>query len=1336
MRRTILILLALSFTVLLATSAVGLEVTEQFPIFTSHMVVTDDPVVVVFDQSLDIASVTDDSFFVTLLGNITHIAGSISFATTNLTDDTVILTPDTAWDWAVRHQLNITGDVQSAGGDPFSGTLPFDGMFVANIPNDFNIPIFNPQDPFAMFVDTTVLMGYNPIEPEAEVEPWEIPGVNVTGAWKYTKGSPTVIIAVVDDGIRNYETAEIRRTFFINAGELPLPNENGVACTEYDCNGDGRFDVDDYALDDRVTPAGDITARDLIDTFSNDIDEDGNGLVDDISGWDFMRQTNEALGVQDFPEGTHGDGEIRLITTQANNGIGGLPGICPDCMALPIRASSGLVYDYNIVSAGVRYAASMGASVINFAGVNFTWSENGHQAFLDAYDNGAISVAASGDEMTYHHWMPAAGEDVISVKTIFPMVPVELADFLNLSIFGFTETYCTNYSTHTHVSVPAKTGCTSDSTGNTSGMLGLIYSYAHEQGYDLTADEAKQLLTMTADDVASNCATIVNLLGVCQEGFDEHFAYGRPDVENALLALGDPDLGIEPTIPPTARIIYPKWWQTFDPGQTVNLEVVADISSRVTPYSWELQIAPGNEPKEKDFQTVASGTETGPVSGVIGTVPLADIFSEAWASGTPRNQYTFEATVRLQAFYQSAGKGEVMGESRKSISVHSDNDPETGLVPGFPIDIGASGESSPLLYDLDGDLDNRLEIIFGTADAQVVALKYDDDLGSWDYIDGFPIDLSGDDPWVSDSIFASLAVGDIFGDGTPEIVATTMQGKVYAIDFDTGDLLDGFPVSADVPDNSSALAFAYGNGFVASPLLVDLDRDGILEIVAASVDQKVYAWKPSQAGGKAEVMPGWPVLCRSESGLVPPQKVCQGQDIPSAIVGTPAAGILDPFSDDEHISQYPSVVVATAEACDGLVLPDTRVYAVFHDGMDHPGGPFLPGWPVKPLAPLGDALPLPILVGSPSSPVIAVTDNGTRVGVGSMGWFPQLVYYEEGRTTVEQIPIIVGFNAVGSSSFSSLFNDGNLQYISPLLGVIKIDELGFNLFNSRIHAMDLEKPHDLVLEGQVEDLPMLVTQSVADLDNDGNREVIAGSGGYLVHAFSHTGKEAAGWPKYTQKWILAAPAVGDMDADGKIEVIAHTREGVLYAWESAGESCPNGEPNSDWRRFHHDERNSGYYGLDTIPPSRIVDLTAELLDNGEIRLTFAAPGDDWLCGTAAAYNIRYSTDDGADLSDPEQFALATQISESPEPQLGGGNEIITLSASDAKHFAIQARDEVGNLSRISIDATVVPATDDDTDDDATDDDVIDDDVADDDEVDDDVVTDDDDDDDNDDGCGC
>jgi hypothetical protein len=424
-------------------------------------------------------------------------------------------------------------------------------------------------------------------------------------------------------------------------------------------------------------------------------------------------------------------------------------------------------------------------------------------------------------------------------------------------------------------------------------------------------------------------------------------------------------------------------------------------------------------------------------------------------------------------------------------------------------------------------------------------------------------------------------------------------------------------------------------------------------------------------------------------------------------------------------------VIGIGEACDGLLWPNTRVYAIYHNGMEHNGGPFLPGWPVAPSSPLGDALPLPIFVGSTASPIIAITDEGTRIGIGSMGWFPQLIYYQNGRATVKDIPIVIALNAVGTPSFSALMNDDNLQYLVPILGVIKINELGFNLFNSRVISMNVTDPHDMLFEGQVEDMPLLVTQTVADLNNDGAREVLAGSGGYLIHAFSPTGGEAPGWPKYTQKWTLAAPAVGDIDGDGQLEIVAHTREGVLYAWESEGLACPNDAPNSDWRRYHHDERNTGYYGLDTLPPARVTDLVAERLANGRIRLTFTATGNDWRCGLPAAYELRYSTEEGADLSDPAQFAAATSFGISVSAP-GGEATMVIVDTPGAAHFAMRASDEAENLSRISNDAAVTQADDDTVDDDSAPDDDVDDDT-DDDSVDDDAAPANDDDDN---GCGC
>jgi hypothetical protein len=64
----------------------------------------------------------------------------------------------------------------------------------------------------------------------------------------------------------------------------------------------------------------------------------------------------------------------------------------------------------------------------------------------------------------------------------------------------------------------------------------------------LSANEVKQVLTMSADDIHEKCLTWTG--GGCQPGWDAHFGYGRPNAKTALAMLGDPDNGEPTRIPP------------------------------------------------------------------------------------------------------------------------------------------------------------------------------------------------------------------------------------------------------------------------------------------------------------------------------------------------------------------------------------------------------------------------------------------------------------------------------------------------------------------------------------------------------------------------------------------------------------------------------------------------------------------------------------------------------------------------------------------------------------------------------------------------------------------
>jgi hypothetical protein len=79
---------------------------------------------------------------------------------------------------------------------------------------------------------------------------------------------------------------------------------------------------------------------------------------------------------------------------------------------------------------------------------------------------------------------------------------------------------------------------------------------------------------------------------------------------------------------------------------------------------------------------------------------------------------------------------------------------------------------------------------------------------------------------------------------------------------------------------------------------------------------------------------------------------------------------------------------------------------------------------------------------------------------------------------------------------------------------------------------------------------------VADLDADGTKEIIVGSGedgykNFLVYVFHHNGSYISGWPKKVSSGMYGSPAIGDIDDDGDLEIIM-TDEDYVYAWHHDG----------------------------------------------------------------------------------------------------------------------------------------------------------------------------------------
>src|SRR5688572_14314573 len=104
-------------------------------------------------------------------------------------------------------------------------------------------------------------------------------------------------------------------------------------------------------------------------------------------------------------------------------------------------------------------------------------------------------------------------------------------------------------------------------------------------------------------------------------------------------------------------------------------------------------------------------------------------------------------------------------------------------------------------------------------------------------------------------------------------------------------------------------------------------------------------------------------------------------------------------------------------------------------------------------------------------------------------------------------------------------------------------------------------------------------------------------------------------------------------------------------------------------------------GADVTAPAA-VSLSLSAATSSSVLVSWTAPGDDGSTGTAAAYDLRYSTSAITDAN----FASATQVSGEPTPAVAGTAQTMTvtgLNANTAYFFAMKSKDEVPNVSVLS-----------------------------------------------------
>lgn len=143
----------------------------------------------------------------------------------------------------------------------------------------------------------------------------------------------------------------------------------------------------------------------------NGIDDDGNGFIDDIHGWNFLNDNH------DFTDYCgHGTFVTGIIAANTNNGIG-IAGINPGAVIMPIKVTNedGETDSFQIYR-GIMYAVNQGAKVINISLGGRGISALEQSAINHAHQQGVFVAVASGnvgEEISLHG--PASSKYVTAV---------------------------------------------------------------------------------------------------------------------------------------------------------------------------------------------------------------------------------------------------------------------------------------------------------------------------------------------------------------------------------------------------------------------------------------------------------------------------------------------------------------------------------------------------------------------------------------------------------------------------------------------------------------------------------------------------------------------------------------------------------------------------------------------------------------------------------------------------------------------------------------------------------------------------------------------------------
>lgn len=327
--------------------------------------------------------------------------------------------------------------------------------------------------------------------------------IHVLDAWAVTRGSENVVIAVLDSGFE-IGHPDLTQSWSVNFSEI----------------------------------AG------------NGIDDDNNGYIDDVSGWNFQKNTGD---VNDGWANPHGTSVSGLIAARQNDK--GISGSCPNCLILPLAIPIDVVRD----AAAFYYARSMGVQIISNS-----WGYPVGAPLTDVVVEAINDVAVNGRDgkgiLILFAMNNIDQDDCVGatpdISSLGAVIAVSSSSDLDKKSNNSAWGDCMEFLAPSHEAMRAAItttdmvgqrgynngmrpgdladlsytnnfGGTSSSTPIAAGVFGLMFSLND----NLTRDEALSMVLATADKVHPDLASYDS------SGFSRKYGFGRINAAKALRAV-------------------------------------------------------------------------------------------------------------------------------------------------------------------------------------------------------------------------------------------------------------------------------------------------------------------------------------------------------------------------------------------------------------------------------------------------------------------------------------------------------------------------------------------------------------------------------------------------------------------------------------------------------------------------------------------------------------------------------------------------------------------------------------------------------------------------------